>query len=120
MQTPSKVSQQQLTAQSGANVTTLRFTGDVSSASRDAVVGAYEALDKATHKPHPARLHQGRLPQLLRHRPRYPGPHGGRQVRPDRIAICGLSPHFTKVFTMVGIPKYATLYPNEPDALAAL
>ena len=38
----------------------------------------------------------------------------------QKIAICGLSPHFTKVFTMVGITKYATLYPDEPTALAAL
>ncbi len=36
------------------------------------------------------------------------------------IAICGLTPHFTKVFTMVGITKYATLYADETAALAAL
>src|SRR5438552_1223323 len=36
------------------------------------------------------------------------------------IAICGLTPHFTKVFTMVGITKYATLYPDEAAAVAAL
>ena len=36
------------------------------------------------------------------------------------IAICGLTPHFTKVFTMVGITKYAALYPDETAALAAL
>ena len=27
---------------------------------------------------------------------------------------------FTKVFTMVGIPKYATLFPTQAEALAAL
>ncbi len=31
------------------------------------------------------------------------------------IAICGLTPHFTKVFNMVGITKFATLYPDEAD-----
>ena len=36
------------------------------------------------------------------------------------IAICGLSPHFTKVFTMVGITKYATISSDEASALAAL
>jgi anti-anti-sigma regulatory factor len=32
----------------------------------------------------------------------------------------GLSAHFTKVFTMVGITKYARLFPNQAEALAAL
>jgi anti-anti-sigma regulatory factor len=36
------------------------------------------------------------------------------------IAICGLTPHFTKVFTMVGITKYAALYADEAAALSAL
>jgi hypothetical protein len=32
----------------------------------------------------------------------------------------GLSAHFTKVFTMVGITKYARLFPNQAEAMAAL
>jgi anti-sigma B factor antagonist len=36
------------------------------------------------------------------------------------VAICGLTPHFNKVFTMVGITKYATLFPDEAAALASL
>ena len=36
------------------------------------------------------------------------------------IGICGLTPHFTKVFTMVGITKYATIYADEGAALSAL
>jgi hypothetical protein len=31
-----------------------------------------------------------------------------------------LSAHFTKVFTMVGITKYAGLFPGQTEALAAL
>jgi len=31
-----------------------------------------------------------------------------------------LSPHFNKVFTMVGITKYAGLFPDQSEALAAL
>ena len=50
MQTANKVSQQQLTGASGQEVTCLRFTGDVSSLSKDAIVGTYQSLDKATHK----------------------------------------------------------------------
>ena len=34
------------------------------------------------------------------------------------VGIFGLSPHFTKVFTMVGVAKYATLSPDEESALA--
>jgi hypothetical protein len=32
----------------------------------------------------------------------------------------GLSTHFTKVFTMVGITKYAGLFATQTEALAAL
>ena len=38
----------------------------------------------------------------------------------QKVFAFGLSPHFTKVFTMVGITKYAGLFPNQADALAAL
>ena len=40
---------------------------------------------------------------------------GGRKV-----SIASLTPHFVKVFTMVGVAKYATIYPDESAALAAL
>jgi len=36
------------------------------------------------------------------------------------ICAFGLTPHFQKVFTMVGITKYAKLYPDEGTAKAAL
>ena len=38
----------------------------------------------------------------------------------QKVSICGLTPHFTKVFTMVGIPKYAALFPTPAEAVAAL
>jgi len=31
-----------------------------------------------------------------------------------------LSDHFKKVFNMVGITKFATIYPNQQDALKAM
>lgn len=119
MQPQNKVSQQQSTGASGQPVTALLFTGDISSASKDAVLGAYEALDKATHK------------QILLDFKgvEYLNSSGIALViqvlieaskSGQKIAICGLTPHFTKVFTMVGITKYATLYPDEPSALAQL
>jgi anti-sigma B factor antagonist len=38
----------------------------------------------------------------------------------QKIYAFGLSPHFTKVFTMVGITKYAGLFSSQAVALAAL
>jgi hypothetical protein len=38
----------------------------------------------------------------------------------QKVYAFGLSAHFTKVFTMVGITKYAQLFANESEALAAL
>jgi anti-sigma B factor antagonist len=119
VQTANKVSQQQLTGASGQQITCLRFTGDISSASRDAVLGTYQALDKASHKrilldfKGVEYLNSSGIALVI-------------QVLMEAsksgqiVAICGLTPHFTKVFTMVGITKYATLYPDETAALAAL
>jgi anti-sigma B factor antagonist len=117
--TPNKVSQQQLTGSSGKPVTALRFTGDISSASKEPVVGAYQSLDKETHK----------LILLDFKGVEYLNSSGIALViqvlmeagkASQTIAICGLTPHFTKVFNMVGITKFATLYSDEPSALAAL
>jgi hypothetical protein len=38
----------------------------------------------------------------------------------QKVCAFGLSAHFSKVFTMVGIPKYAGLFPTQAEALAAL
>ena len=119
MQSSNKVSQQQLLSASGETITALHFSGDISSASKEAVVGSYRALDKAAHK---------RI--LLDFKGvEYLNSSGIALVievlmeaskAAQTVAICGLTAHFTKVFTMVGITRYATLYPDEAAALAAL
>lgn len=38
----------------------------------------------------------------------------------QKIGITGLSDHFKKVFNMVGITKFATIYPSLQDALSAM
>jgi anti-sigma B factor antagonist len=38
----------------------------------------------------------------------------------QKIAAFGLTPHFQKVFTMVGITKYAALYKDEAAARIAI
>jgi len=119
VQTSNKVTQHQLQGASGRPVIALRYTGDISSASRDAVVGSYEALDKSAN---PSVLLDFKgveylnssgialVIQILM---------AAAKVK-HTVAICGLTPHFTKVFTMVGITKYANLYVNEAAALATL
>jgi anti-sigma B factor antagonist len=119
VQTANKVTQHQLTGASGQEITCLRFVGDISSASKDAVVGTYQALDKATNKK-----------ILLDFKGvEYLNSSGIALViqvlieankSGQTVAICGLTPHFTKVFTMVGITKYASLYPDETASVAAL
>ena len=88
-------------------------------ASKEAIVGTYQALDKAAHK-HILLDFKG---------VEYLNSSGIALViqvlmeaskSGQTIAICGLTPHFTKVFTMVGITKYAGLYPGQQEALAAL
>ena len=37
-----------------------------------------------------------------------------------QMGIFGLTPHFQKVFTMVGVAKYAHISPDERTALAAM
>ena len=119
MQSSTKVSQQQLATDTGRSITTLRFAGDVSSLSREAIVGSYAALNKSAEQQ-----------ILLDFRGvEYLNSSGialvievlmeAKKVG-QIVAICGLTPHFTKVFTMVGITRYSTLYPDEAAALAAL
>lgn len=119
MQTSNKVSQGQVAGASGQPVTALRFTGDISSASKDAVLGTYEGLDKTAHR------------QILLNFKGvdYLNSSGIALViqllmeaskAGQKVAICGLTQHFTKVFTMVGITKYATLSGDEATALAGM
>ena len=104
---------------SGYPVAILRFEGDIASTSKDAVLGTYQTLPKETTK----------LILLDFTRVDYINSSGIALVIQLLIeashagqAVCafGLSPHFTKVFTMVGITKYARLFPNQAEALATL
>ena len=114
-----KLMQSEATGTSGNKVTVLRYSGDISSASREPVLGTYSTLD--------ARAHRRLLLDFAR--VEYLNSSGIALViqllmeagkAGQLVAICGLTPHFNKVFNMVGIPRYATLYPDEGAALAAL
>jgi anti-anti-sigma factor len=119
VQNETKARVEQLTSPAGHPVTVLRFEGDIASTSKDAVLGTFQALPKETV----------RLVLLDFSKVDYINSSGIALViqmmieasnSGQHIYAFGLSPHFTKVFTMVGITKYAGLFSTQADALAAL
>ena len=117
MQTDTKSRIDQTTSPSGQPVTVLRFEGDISSVSKEAVIGSYQSLSKTTVK----------TVLLDFTKVEYINSSGIALViqllmqaskTGDGVAIFGLTPHFQKVFTMVGITKYAHIYADEAAATA--
>jgi anti-anti-sigma factor len=119
VQSETKSRVDQLTSPAGHSVTVLRFEGDIASTSKDAVLGTYHGLPKETAK----------LVLLDFSKVDYINSSGIALViqmlieasnSDQKVFAFGLSAHFTKVFTMVGITKYAGLFPTQHEALAAL
>ncbi len=119
MQTDTKARVDQLTSPAGHPVAVLRFEGDIASTSKEAVLGTYQGLPKQTNK----------LVLLDFTKVDYINSSGIALViqmlieasnSGQKVYAFGLSPHFTKVFTMVGITKYAGLFPGQAEAMAAL
>ena len=109
----------QFTSVTGQAVAALRFEGDIASTSKDAVLGSYQSLPKETVK----------LVLLDFSKVEYINSSGIALIiqmlieasnSGQKVSTFGLSQHFTKVFTMVGITKYSQIFPNEVDALASL
>ncbi len=119
VQTETKTRVDQLTSPAGHPVTVLRYEGDIASTSKDAVLGTYQGLPKATNK----------IILLDFTKVDYINSSGIALViqllieasnSGQKVYAYGLSAHFIKVFTMVGITKYAGLFPDQTAALAAL
>jgi anti-sigma B factor antagonist len=119
VQSETKSHVDQLTSPAGHPVTVLRFEGDIASTSKDAVLGTYQGLSKTTTK----------LILLDFTKVDYINSSGIALViqllieaagAEQKVYAYGLSAHFTKVFTMVGITKYAGLFPSQAEALAVL
>ena len=117
VQTETKAKVDEVLAANGRPVTVLRFTGDISSSSRDAVLGTYEGVVKNR----PVLIDFSKV--------EYINSSGIALViqmlmeankNGQKIAAFGLTPHFQKVFTMVGITKYASLYPDEATARTSI
>jgi anti-sigma B factor antagonist len=119
MQASTKASQRFATAASGDSVAILAFSGDIASTSKDAIINAYNALDASVTKAlldftgveYVNSSGIAIIIQLL-----LDSKNSGTRT----IGIFGLTPHFVKVFTMVGVAKYAAISPDEKTALAAL
>jgi anti-anti-sigma factor len=119
VQSETKSRVDQLTSPAGHPVTVLRFEGDIASTSKDAVLGAYQSLPKSGVN----------LILLDFTKVDYINSSGIALViqllieaanASQKVCAFGLSAHFVKVFTMVGITKYAGLYPTQAEAMAAL
>ncbi len=115
MQQETKASVHNTTGQDGAATTIIRFEGDISSSSQDAVLGTFSRLPEDNRK------------RLLLDFTKvdYINSSGIALViqllmkaskTGQSIALFGLTPHFQKVFTMVGITKYAQIHPDEAAA----
>ena len=118
MQNETKSRVDQLTSPAGHPVSVLRFEGDIASTSKDAVLGTYQGIPK-----------DAKLILLDFTKVDYINSSGIALViqllieaasAEQKVYAFGLSTHFTKVFTMVGITKYAGLFASEAEALAAL
>ncbi len=118
MQTETKTIVDTVKDSAGKPLTVLRFSGDISSTSRDAVLGTYSRLD---------RMHT-RAVLLDFSKVDYINSSGIALViqlmieakkAGQCVSVFGLTPHFQKVFTMVGITKYASLHPDESSAKAS-
>ena len=119
MQAATKVAQHTATGASGDAVAVLMFTGDISSTSKTAILEAYHGLGAEVKKVlldfRKAEYINSSGIAIIIQMLLEASKSGNRTV-----SIFGLTPHFTKVFTMVGVAKYASLFPDEATALAKL
>jgi anti-sigma B factor antagonist len=109
----------QVTSPAGHPVSVLRFEGDIAATSKDEFLGCYQSLPKESSK----------MILLDFTKVGYINSSGITLViqllmeayqHAQKIYAFGLSPHFTKVFTVAGITKYAGLFHNQAEAIAAL
>jgi anti-sigma B factor antagonist len=102
---------------SGDPITVLRFTGDITSASKAAVLGTFQGLPAGTKQvlldfSGVDYLNSSGIAIIIQLM--IAASKGGQKIQ-----TFGLKPHFIKVFTMVGITRYTTLHPDEKTACAA-
>jgi anti-anti-sigma factor len=101
----------------GVPITVLRYTGDITSASKAAVLDTYQGLALGTKRilldfSGVDYLNSSGIALVIQLM--IAASKSGQTVQ-----TFGLKPHFIKVFTMVGITRYTKLHPDEQTARAA-
>jgi anti-anti-sigma factor len=118
MESRTKSHVDQLISPAGHPVAVLRFEGDIEIYSREAVLGTFLSLPKESSQ----------LILLDFTKVSYINSSGITLViqllmeayhSTQKIYAFGLSPHFTKVFMVAGITKYAKLFSDQASAIAA-
>jgi anti-sigma B factor antagonist len=117
MQTETSVKVEQRSTPTSGDVSLLRFQGDITSTSKEAIAEAYRTVPAGAKKvvfdfTKVDYLNSSGIAILIHV---LMEAHKAGQV----IHSFGLSPHFQKVFAMVGMTKYTHLHPDEAAALAA-
>jgi anti-anti-sigma factor len=112
-----RVTVEEIPATAGDPITVLRFSGDITSASQPAVIGTYEGLPETAKRilldfSQVEYLNSSGIALVIQMMI-------AASKKGQKINSFGLSPHFKKVFTMVGITKYTTLHADEASACAA-
>ena len=112
-----QVKMEEVQCNSGTPITVLRFAGDITSASKAAVLGTYQGIPESIKRIlldfSRVEYHNSSGIALVIQMMMAASKSG------QTIQTFGLKPHFQKVFTMVGITKYTTLHPDEQTACAA-
>jgi anti-anti-sigma factor len=116
--THTQVKMEEVKCGSGDPVSVMRFAGDITSTSEAVIMGTYQGLSPATSKrilldfSKVEYLNSSGIALIIQLM--YAASQKGQQIQ-----TFGLTPHFQKVFTMVGITKYTRLHPDESSACAA-
>ena len=119
MQTATKVSRRNAAAPSGKKAVILSFSGDIASTSKSAIMEAYHGVspdvtDVLLDFSGVDYINSSGIAIIIQ---MLLESHADGQ---RKIGIFGLTPHFAKVFNMVGVAKYAAISPNEERALASI
>lgn len=112
-----QVKMEERQSNSGVPITVLRFAGDITSASKAAVLGTYQGIPGTTKRilldfSGVEYLNSSGIALIIQMMI-------AASKSNQTIQTFGLKPHFQKVFTMVGITRYTTLHPDEQAACAA-
>jgi anti-anti-sigma factor len=112
-----KVKIEEVACAPGDPITVIRFTGDITSASQVAVTGTYEGLPESAKRilldfSKVEYLNSSGIALVIQMMI-------AASKKGQKIVTFGLTPHFVKVFTMVGITKYTSLHADEKTACAA-